>query len=296
MQPTLVIMAAGMGSRYGGLKQLDPLGPDGETIMDYSIYDALRAGFWKIVFVIRKSFYDDFSKVCLSRYANRFDYAFVTQELEDIPQPYTVPQGREKPWGTGQALLSSAKEVNTPFCIINADDYYGPQTFDVMCKYLSQDALPARSCAMAGYVLANTLSPSGTVSRGICRTDSRGFLTSVTEHLKIGRRADGSIYDGDVPLDEEDLCSMNCWGFLPDVYDTFRTSFKEFLAASGKELKSEFLLPFIVNQMLAAGTATCRVLKTDSRWFGVTYREDRPAVMERFAALHRDHTYPTPLF
>lgn len=296
MQPTLVIMAAGMGSRYGGLKQLDPLGPNGETIMDYSIYDALKSGFGKIVFVIRKSFREDFYKVCLSRYADNFNYAFVEQELDDIPTAYQVPEGREKPWGTGQALLASAKEVTTPFGIINADDYYGRNAFEVLGQYLSQDALPKGAYSMVGYRLDNTLSPSGTVSRGICQMDTNGLMTSVAEHLKIGRNEEGKIFDGDFPLKDDDLCSMNCWGFLPDVFDTFRTAFCQFLDTRGQELKSEFLLPTIVNQILKEGTGTCRVLKTDAQWFGVTYREDRESVVARFKALHESGIYPNPLF
>ncbi|HPW78853.1 MAG: hypothetical protein BWX62_01244 [Bacteroidetes bacterium ADurb.Bin037] len=305
MQPTLVIMAAGMGSRYGGLKQFDGLGPNGETIMDYSIYDALRAGFGKIVFVIRESFREEFDRVCVARYGSHFPFEFVTQELQDIPAPYTPPPGREKPWGTGHALLATSKCVNTPFGIINADDFYGRNAFAVLAEFLKRKDLTRGSYAMIGYRLENTLSPSGPVSRGICRMDENGLLTDVVERFKIRKQENGQIVC-DIPakegetvsmeLDADDLCSMNCWGFLPDVYQKAEHLVKKFLANHVHEATSEYHLPTLVNDIIKSGEGTCRILRSNSHWFGVTYREDRDGVVARLARLHREGLYPDPLF
>lgn len=296
MKPTLIIMAAGMGSRYGGLKQLDTLGPNGETIMDYSIYDALKAGFGKIVFVIRESFREDFLRVCASRYGNHFDYDFVAQELEDIPAPYCPPKDRQKPWGTGHALLTTASLVDTPFGIINADDFYGRNAFEVLAQYLSQPNLAPGSYAMVGYRLENTLSPSGPVSRGICQRDQNDLLTDVVERLKIAKDDRGVITCGDLVLQADDLCSMNCWGFLPDVYPKAHALVSTFLAEHASELTSEYHLPTMVNHLIKQHQGTCKVLKTNAQWFGVTYREDRPGVVALLQELHNQGLYPNPLF
>lgn len=305
MQPTLIIMAAGMGSRYGGLKQLDGLGPGGETIMDYSIYDALKSGFGKIVFVIRESFREDFNSVCVSRYGNNFPFEFITQELDDIPAPFSPPTERQKPWGTGHALLTTAKCVNEPFGIINADDFYGRDAFRVLGRFLSRDDLMPGSYAMVGYRLENTLSPSGPVSRGICQHDNNELLTDVVERFKIRKENNGRIYctipeqlgsQAELELRSDDLCSMNCWGFLPDVYPKATTLVTRFLEQHATEPASEYHLPTMVNDIIKSGEGTCRVLPTDARWFGVTYREDRPGVVKQLESLHREGLYPSPLF
>jgi len=305
MQPTLIIMAAGMGSRYGGLKQLDGLGPNGETIMDYSIYDALKSGFGKVVFVIRESFREDFNRVCVSRYGNNFPFEFITQELDDIPAPFSPPARRQKPWGTGHALLTTAKCVNEPFGIINADDFYGRDAFRVLGRFLSRNDLAPGSYAMVGYRLENTLSPSGPVSRGICQHDADELLTDVVERFKIRKENDGKIYctipdnpqsQPDLELRADDLCSMNCWGFLPDVYPRAAALVTLFLEKHATEPASEYHLPTMVNDIIKSGEGTCRVLPTDAKWFGVTYREDRPGVVKRLEALHREGLYPSPLF
>ncbi len=306
MQPTLVIMAAGMGSRYGGLKQLDTLGPNGETIMDYSIYDALCSGFGKIVFVIRESFREDFMRVCASRYGSSFDFTFVAQELEDIPAPFFPPEGRQKPWGTGHALLTTSRVVNTPFGIINADDFYGRNTFEVLAEYLNRPNLLPGSYAMAGYRLDNTLSPSGPVSRGICQRDKNELLTDVVERYKIQDTGNGRIVcvvpdeDGkpayEMELKADDLCSMNCWGFLPDVYPKAHDLVIDFLKENATRPTSEYHLPTMVNHLIKSNRGTCSVLKTNAQWFGVTYREDREGVVARLKSLHDQGLYPTPLF
>jgi len=305
MQPTLVIMAAGMGSRYGGLKQLDRLGPNGETIMDYSIYDALRSGFGEIVFVIRESFSKEFNRVCVSRYGSHFPFRFVTQELDHIPAPFSPPPGREKPWGTGHALLTTGSYVDTPFGIINADDFYGHDAFRVLSEYLTQKNLTEGSYAMVGYRLENTLSPSGPVSRGVCKPDRNGLLTDVVERHKIRKEESGKILCSvpgnngevaDLELDPGDLCSMNCWGFLPDIYPKATKLVSEFLERHVQEPASEYHLPTMVNDIIKTGEGTCRVLSTNARWFGVTYREDRDGVVARLRALHDEGLYPNPLF
>ncbi len=305
MQPTLVIMAAGMGSRYGGLKQLDRLGPNGETIMDYSIYDALQSGFGKIVFVIRESFREEFNRVCASRYGSHFLFEFVTQELQNIPAPYTPPPGREKPWGTGHALLTTSKSVNTPFGIINADDFYSRNAFTVLAEFLKRKDLIRGSYAMVGYRLENTLSPSGPVSRGICQMDENGLLTDVVERFRIRKQEDGQIVctvpaeNGkmvNMNLSDDDLCSMNCWGFLPDVYPKTEHLVKKFLEQHAHEPASEYHLPTMVNDIIKSGEGTCKVLRTHSHWFGVTYREDREDVVSRLRRLHQEGQYPDPLF
>lgn len=305
MRPTLVIMAAGMGSRYGGLKQLDTLGPNGETIMDYSIYDALQAGFGRIVFIIRGSFREEFNRVCAARYGNSFPFAFITQELADIPAPFSPPAEREKPWGTGHALLTTSRCVNEPFGIINADDFYGRDAFRVLHDFLVRKDLGKGSCAMVGYRLENTLSPSGPVSRGICHSNREGLLTDVVERFKIKRYDNGKIYctiPGNkqeatlLELQPGDLCSMNCWGFLPDIYPKARRLVTAFLEQHILEPASEYHLPTMVNQIIKSGEGNCHVLQTDASWFGVTYREDRDGVVSRLQSLHREGLYPNPLF
>ena len=289
MKPTLFVLAAGMGSRYGGLKQLDGLGPNGETIMDYSIYDAIRAGFGKVVFVIRRVFEADFREKIVSKYADRIPVELVFQELDNLPAGFKVPEGREKPWGTNHAVLMGKDVIHEPFAVINADDYYGRESFQVLADYLK---------SIEG--TEGKLSESGSVARGVCETNEQGFLTKVTERTKILREEDGVIRfieeDGKTALDENTPVSMNMWAFTPDYFRYSEQCFVEFLKEHGNELKSESYIPSLVDELIHSGKATCRVLDTPSRWFGVTYATDRPQVVEKFAQLVKDGVYPSPLF
>ncbi len=300
MKPTLFVLAAGMGSRYGGLKQLDGLGPNGETIMDYSIYDAIQAGFGKVVFVIRRVFEQDFREKIVSKYANRIPVELVFQDLDALPEGFNVPEGREKPWGTNHAVLMGKDVIREPFAVINADDYYGSVSFKVLADYLSSIAGTEGKYAMVGYRVANTLSESGTVSRGVCQTDENGFLTNVTERTKILREEDGVVryIEGETktPLDDNTPVSMNMWAFTPDYFRHSEEFFIDFLRAHGNELKSEFYIPSMVDFLIRSGKATCRVLDTPDKWFGVTYSTDRPQVVAKFAQLVKDGVYPSPLF
>ena len=300
MKPTLFVLAAGMGSRYGGLKQLDGLGPNGETIMDYSIYDAIRAGFGKVVFVIRRVFEADFREKIVSKYADRIPVELVFQELDNLPAGFTVPEGREKPWGTNHAVLMGKDVIHEPFAVINADDYYGRESFQDLADYLKSIEGTEGKYAMVGYRVSNTLSESGSVARGVCETNEQGFLTKVTERTKILREEDGVIRfieeDGKTALDENTPVSMNMWAFTPDYFRYSEQCFVEFLKEHGNELKSESYIPSLVDELIHSGKATCRVLDTPSRWFGVTYATDRPQVVEKFAQLVKDGVYPSPLF
>lgn len=300
MKPTLFVLAAGMGSRYGGLKQLDGLGPNGETIMDYSIYDAIRAGFGKVVFVIRRVFEADFREKIVSKYADRIPVEIVFQELDNLPAGFKVPEGREKPWGTNHAVLMGKDVIHEPFAVINADDYYGRESFQVLADYLKSIEGTEGKYAMVGYRVSNTLSESGSVARGVCETNEQGFLTKVTERTKILREEDGVIRfieeDGKTALDENTPVSMNMWAFTPDYFRYSEQCFVEFLKEHGNELKSESYIPTLVDELIHSGKATCRVLDTPSRWFGVTYATDRPQVVEKFAQLVKDGVYPSPLF
>ena len=300
MKPTLFVLAAGMGSRYGGLKQLDGLGPNGETIMDYSIYDAIQAGFGKVVFVIRRVFEQDFREKIVSKYIDRIPVELVFQDLDNLPAGFTVPEGREKPWGTNHAVLMGKDVIKEPFAVINADDYYGRESFKVLADYLRSIVGTEGQYAMVGYRVANTLSESGTVARGVCETNAEGYLTKVTERTKILREEDGIIrYIEDetkTPLDDNTPVSMNMWAFTPDYFRYSEEAFVTFLREHGNELKSEFYIPFMVDELIHSGKATCRVLDTPDKWFGVTYATDRPQVVAKFAQLVKDGIYPSPLF
>ena len=297
-KPTLLVLAAGMGSRYGGLKQMDGVGPNGEIIMDYSIRDAIRAGFGKVVFVIRHSFEEEFrSRINAERFGNAIQVEYVFQELDCLPQGFTVPAGREKPWGTNHAILMAKDVIDNPFAVINADDFYGREAFFEMADYLRQlemQRATGRYC-MVGYRLENTLSENGTVSRGICETDAEGYLVGMTERTAIGRTADGIVYtdaDGSThPLAPDCTVSMNLFGFTPDYFAKSEQLFVDFLRNHGQEMKSEYYIPFAVNTFLHDGTATLRVLRTPAQWFGVTYKEDRPGVVERLKRLHDEGVY-----
>lgn len=303
MKPTLLLLAAGMGSRYGGLKQLDGLGPHGETIMDYSIYDAIQAGFGKIVFVIRKDFEEQFREKVLSKYEGHIPAELVFQGIDALPKGFTVPEGREKPWGTNHAVLMAKGVINEPFCVINCDDFYNRDCFKVIGKYLADLPEGAKNdYAMVGFRVGNTLSENGTVSRGVCSTNKEGNLTTVVERTKIERR-DGKVQYLDdngswVTVDDNTPVSMNVWGFTPDYLDYSEEYFKEFLSdpRNMENKKSEYFIPMMVNKLITDGTATVKVLDTTSTWFGVTYPEDREGVVERIKRLVDEGVYPSKLF
>lgn len=292
-----------MGSRYGGLKQLDGLGPHGETIMDYSIYDAIQAGFGKIVFVIRKDFEEQFREKVLSKYEGHIPAELVFQGIDALPEGFTVPEGREKPWGTNHAVLMAKDVINEPFCVINCDDFYNRDCFKVIGKYLADLPEGAKNdYAMVGFRVGNTLSENGTVSRGVCSTNKEGNLTTVVERTKIERR-DGKVqYLEDngswVTVDDNTPVSMNVWGFTPDYLDYSEEYFKEFLSdpRNMENKKSEYFIPMMVNKLITDGTATVKVLDTTSTWFGVTYPEDREGVVERIKRLVDEGVYPSRLF
>ena len=300
MKPTLFVLAAGMGSRYGGLKQLDGLGPNGETIMDYSIFDAIRGGFGKLVFVIRKSFEQDFREKILSKYEHHIPVELVFQDLNDLPEGFTCPEGRQKPWGTNHAVLMGKDVIREPFAVINADDFYGRDSFAVIGKWLSELDNTQNQYCMVGYRVGNTLSESGSVARGVCETSAEGYLTGVGERTAI-ERIDGDIQFIDengqkVVLEENTPVSMNMWGFTPDYFTHSEEYFKEFLRANVGNLKAEYFIPLMVNKLITEGTATVKVLDTTSKWFGVTYPEDRQSVVEKIQALIDAGEYPEKLF
>lgn len=301
MKPTLVILAAGIGSRYGGLKQIDPIGPAGETILDYSVYDAIRAGFNKVVFIIRKEIENDFREVFVNKLEPHIEIELVYQELDKLPAGYAVPEGRTKPWGTGHALMMTAGKVHTPFAIINADDYYGPDAFRTLAAFFEeQQASGDQDYAMVAYELRNTLSDFGSVARGICVSDRDNWLKSVTEMTKIERVGDEIINTmpdgGIVKLEEETLVSMNFWGFTPSVYKHIDTEFIKFLDANGQTEKAEFYIPVLVDTLIKSGLEKVKVLSNPGQWFGITYKEDKPLVVEKIRALIRNGEYPESLW
>ena len=303
MKPTLLLLAAGMGSRYGGLKQLDGLGPNGETIMDYSIYDAIKAGFGKIVFVIRKDFEQDFREKILSKYEGHIPAELCFQSLDALPQGFSVPQDRVKPWGTNHAVLMAKDVIKEPFCVINCDDFYNRDAFMVIGQFLS--SLPqgaTNTYAMVGFRVGNTLSENGTVARGICSTNEAGHLTTVVERTEI-MRVNGPVCYKDeqgawVPVDDNTPVSMNMWGFTPDYFEHSEAYFKEFLAdpKNMENLKAEFFIPLMVNKLINEGTSTVKVLDTTSKWFGVTYAADREDTVKRIQKLIDEGVYPAKLF
>jgi UTP-glucose-1-phosphate uridylyltransferase len=300
MQPTLIILAAGVGSRYGSLKQIDRFGPSGETIVEYSIFDALRAGFEKVVLVIRQNFADDFKEIVLNQAMKKADISFVFQELDNLPTGFNLPSDRLKPWGTGHAVLMAANKVNTPFAVVNADDFYGAQSYRIMADFLSQtqDKTPEEYC-LVDYRLHNTLSESGYVSRGICNVNKNNYLTDITEHKKISRSSNEIISlteAGKVILTGNERVSMNLMGFLPSMFDHLQQQFIEFLNVNSGNKDSEFFLPSAMNEVIKSGKARVRVLPTLEKWFGVTYREDREMVMSSLKALVDQGVYPPSLW
>lgn len=302
MKPTLFVLAAGMGSRYGGLKQLDQLGPNGETIMDYSIYDAVKAGFGKVVFVIRKDFEQDFREKVLKKYEGHVPVEVVFQSTDALPEGYSCPADRSKPWGTNHAVLMGKGVINEPFAVINADDFYGRDAFKVMADELMRDRGDKKGdYAMVGFRVGNTLTENGTVSRGVCSTNDEDFLTSVVERTSIGYDKDHNIVFIDEEGKEQKLApntpvSMNLWGFTPDYFDYSEREFKKFLDENIDKPKAEYFIPLVIDTLINSGDATVKVLDTDSKWFGVTYAADRPGVVEKFAELHKSGLYPSPLF
>ena len=296
-KPTLLVLAAGMGSRYGGLKQLDAFGPNGETIIDYSIYDAIAAGFGKIVFIIREHFKEEFSKVFDQKYSDKISVSYVAQELHDLPVDYQVPEERKKPWGTGHAVWVARKEIDGPFAVINGDDYYGKNAFKDMVRFFNQDQ--QNYCVM-GYYLKNTLSDHGTVNRGVCYADHDHNLTQVVECTKIRRREDGMIAypaeGGESFLADDTLVSMNLWGFRPSYFVHAGKLIGNFLFEKGGEEKSELYIPDIIDHMINENTVKVKVLETDSDWFGVTYQEDKPVVVNKINDLIKRKVYPKNLW
>ncbi|MEM0897860.1 MAG: nucleotidyltransferase [Verrucomicrobiota bacterium] len=302
-KPTLLILAAGMGSRYGGLKQIDAMGPGGEAILDYSVYDALRAGFGRVVIVIRRDFESQFREFADAHFAQgaEVDYAF--QQLDALPEGYEVPEGREKPWGTAHAILMADGAINEPFAVINADDFYGRDAYAKLAGHLTGDSLDPEGvecpCSMVGFLLKNTLSDFGTVSRGICDVDASGNLKSVEELTKIAKTESGAEHrEGeDVRvLTGEETVSMNMWGFTPALFPVLREKFEHFLRERGNEPKSECYIPAVVDELISEKRAEAKVLQTSSPWFGVTYQEDKPLVMESIKQLITAGEYPESLW
>lgn len=297
MKPTLVIMAAGMGSRYGGLKQMDPVGPNGETLLEYSIHDAIQAGFGKVVFVIRKDFETEFKDQVGSRFADKIEVQYAFQALENLPDGFSVPEGRTKPWGTGQAVLACGGVVDEPFAVQNADDFYGAEAYQTIAAEFAR--MPEGESCMVGYLIRNTLSPHGFVSRGVCGTTD-GFLSSIDERVHIETNEAGTIQfieDGvATDMTGAEICSMNFWGFSPSFFQTLEEKFIAFLDEKGQELKSEWYIPDIVDDMINRGQTKVKVLSSDGKWFGVTYPEDKPTVVAALQAMHDAGKYPARLW
>jgi len=300
MKPTLFVLAAGMGSRYGGLKQLDGLGPSGETIMDYSIYDAVNAGFGKLVFVIRQSFEADFKEKIVKKYTQKIPVELVFQELDKLPDGFTPHPDRVKPWGTNHAVMMGKEVIHEPFAVINADDFYGRESFKVLADFLSPLENSEHKYCMVGYRVGNTLSESGTVARGICETDAEGNLTGVVERTQV-MRVDGKVCYKDendqwIPIGDHTPVSMNMWGFTPDYFHYSDDYFVQFLKENAENIKAEFFIPLLVNHLTVSGKVTVKVLDTPSKWFGVTYPEDRPDVVAKLRDLVESGVYPSPLW
>lgn len=298
-KPTLVILAAGMGSRYGGLKQIDTFTPEGDTIIDFSLYDALQAGFGKFVFIIRKSFEKEFKAIFNKKLEGKAEIAYVYQELENVPEKYINPE-RTKPWGTGHALLMAKDAVQENFAIINADDFYGAEAFKVMAKSLMEKDKDSYDFNTMAYLLKNTVSDHGFVSRGECDVNEKGFLTGVTERTHI-EKIDGVLMRKDdngafVEIDKNAVVSMNFWGFTPKCFEFGNQLFETFLEETKTDLKAEFYLPSIVNEILKSGKASVEVLKSDAKWFGVTYKEDKEIVQEAIGELKKNNFYPRNLW
>ena len=303
MKTTRIVLAAGMGSRYGGLKQMDPMGPNGETVLDYSVYDAIRAGFGRVVFIIRQDFAEAFRQGVGTRFAGRIQVDYAFQNLTDLPAGFSLPEGRVKPWGTAHAVRAARHLVKEPFAVINADDFYGSDAYVRAAEFLAiprPGPTPRAHYAMVGYPLINTLSDHGDVNRGICTRDENGLLTGVEEYIKIERDADGIVRGNALDGSRREVCevtpvSMNFWAFSPCFYDHLEADFSRFLAVSGSEPKAEYYIPTVVDALIRAGTADCAVLDTTSRWFGVTYPDDKQHVVASIRQLIASGEYPEEL-
>ncbi len=300
MKPTLVVLAAGMGSRYGGLKQIDGLGPAGETIIDYSIYDAIQAGFGKVVFIIRKSIEADFKQVFSAKYQGKIEIDYVFQELENVPAHIQINPERQKPWGTGHAVLMAAEKVKEPFAVINGDDFYGREAFAAIAQFLTETENNSQLSAMVGYLLKNTLSENGFVSRGVCKGNATNKLQTVTECSQI-QRIGGVIKfkneDGNFQvLDENTIVSMNFWGFKPRFMHQLKEQVESFIEKNSQEPKAEIYVPLVVDNLIKSGDMEVEILETSAEWFGVTYQEDRPVVVQRLKELSEQKVYPPKIW
>lgn len=301
MKPTLLILAAGVGSRYGSLKQIDPVGPEGETIIDYSVFDAKRAGFGKVVFVIRKDIESEFREVFVNRLSKHIEVDYVFQELDMLPEGFVPPAGRVKPWGTGHAILMAEKAIHEPFAALNADDFYGANAFEVMAAYLNSLTPESQTdYSMVGYDLGKTMSEHGSVSRGICRKDDNDWLVEVTERTKIAYTEAGiaDVQPGCEPLilSKDDIVSMNFWGFTPEYFKQTGILFNEFLSGNINEPKAEFYIPLAVDALIKQKKARIKVLRSHDQWFGVTYKEDKPLVVNKIRQLIHQGFYPGKLW
>ena len=301
MKPTLLVLAAGLGSRYGGLKQLDKLGPNGETIIDYSIYDAIRAGFGKVVFVIRKDIEDDFKEVIISKLAGKIEVDYCLQELEYLPEGFELPVDRKKPWGTGHAILMAAEKIHEPFGVINADDFYGADAFKVLAEFFATlKSNEENLYSMVGYDLCNTLSDFGSVSRGVCESDEENYLLTVTERTQIERSHNSIAYKdqkGDLMfLSAQTVVSMNFWGFTPVIFKQLSERFSAFLKENIQNLKSEFFIPSVVNSLIETKETRVKVLHSSAPWFGITYHADRELAVTKIKNLVAEGVYPENLW
>jgi UTP-glucose-1-phosphate uridylyltransferase len=300
MNPALLVLAAGMGSRYGGLKQIDPIGENGETIIDFSIYDAMRSGFEKIVFVIRKDIEKEFREIVGKKYENKIDTYYVFQNIKDIPEKFSVPANRTKPWGTGHAILCANIAINTPFAVINGDDFYGRDSFNILGDYLSRVKPESGEYAMAAYVLRNTLSEHGHVSRGICTLENENYLKYIVEHTRI-EKSDGRILSkkesGDtIEFSGNEYVSMNMFGFTPGIFEHLETEFNNFLQNNVNDIKAEFYIPSVVSYLIKNNLAKVKVLRSESKWLGITYQEDKDFVKGSIKKLIEDRVYPKNLW
>ena len=300
MAPSLVILAAGMGSRYGGVKQIDQFGPNGETILDYSIYDALKAGFEKIVFVIRQELEQDFKNVFGPKLENRADVRFVFQELENLPDGFYVPEGRKKPWGTAHAVLVAQKAVQEPFGVINADDFYGQTSYQILADFLNKQTIGSKEYAIVGYRLDKTLSKHGSVSRGVCQVDADGYLQKIIERTKIYRKGEQIVFldesGNEQAIEGSVHVSMNMMGYAPGFFNYLEHYFKAFLQDSVNDVKAEFFLTWVLDQLINTKKAKVKILSTNEEWFGVTYKEDKPVVKEKIRRLIAEGKYPEKLW
>ena len=299
MKPTLLILAAGMGSRFGGLKQVEPVGPNGEAIIDYTIFDAIRAGFGKVVFVIRESFADAFKEKFEAKLSGKIDVEYVFQELDNLPEGFSLPEGREKPWGTAHAILVAKNVISEPFCAINADDFYGEGAYRIMADFLN-NSVQEQTFSMIGYQLKNTLSEHGSVSRGMCTVNENDNLVKIVETHNIFKKGGAAVTtaeDGsETPLTGNERVSMNFWGFHPSIFKTLESKFVQFLKTEIDKPKSEMYIPSVVFEMIEDNEAEVKVLKANSPWFGVTYKEDKPIVVNKINALIEEGVYPAKLW